>query len=407
MSKTTSEAARRPFECTALVLQGGGALGSYQGGVVEGLMESGIEPDWVAGISIGALNSAIIAGNAPEQRLAKLRGFWETICKPAVPFLPADWLRSWIELGGDEARRAFSGFEAWRATAEGKRGFFTPRGWLPWLGWPEAPDRASFYATDQLKSTLERFVDFDRIQDSAMRVSVGAVDVETGNFVYFDNHAGDGHARLHVTLRPEHFMASGALPPGFAAVEIDGRHYWDGGLVSNTPLQQVLEVEPRRDTLVFQVDLWSAKGEVPRNVYDAQERMKEIQYSSRTRAVTDAMAHDLAQRRLLREVLACVPPAKRRASDWCQEAEAAITSKQYSVVHLIYRDKPWEGHAKDYEFSELTMLDHWASGLADMRAALAHKDWLLTDERRGEFHTHDAQAAWDAAERRRAKRQAK
>ena len=231
-----------PHDTVALVLQGGGALGSYQAGVYEGLAEAGIEPNWIAGISIGALNTALIAGNPPETRLQKLREFWETICRPAVPLPPNDYMQALVESGGAHARRVISGFEAWRAIAQGQRDFFVPRGLLPWLGGRQPVGEASFYDTRQLKLTLERLADFDRINAGPIRVSVGAVNVRTGNFTYFDNTEGQA-------LRPEHFMASGALPPAFPAIEIDGEFYWDGGLVSNTPLGHVLAARPRRNTL--------------------------------------------------------------------------------------------------------------------------------------------------------------
>ncbi|HET8693479.1 MAG TPA: patatin-like phospholipase family protein, partial [Aquabacterium sp.] len=268
----TSQAVRNAFgpckdwDTVALVLQGGGALGSYQAGVVEGLIEAGIEPNWVAGISIGALNCAIIAGNPPESRLSKLQGFWETICSPprhlsSIPFLPSDLDHT----VGTPLSKLRSSIEAGLTVAYGQSGFFSPRGLTPWLGMDEPVTSVSFYDTSVLKSTLERYVDFDRINAGLMRVSVGAVDVQSGNFVYFDNTKGPAKG----CMRPEHFMASGALPPGFPAVEVEGRYYWDGGLVSNTPLAEVLHATPRRNTLTFQVDLWSAKGPLPTNVFDA------------------------------------------------------------------------------------------------------------------------------------------
>lgn len=213
------------YQVLALVLQGGGALGSYQPGVYQGLAEADLHPNWVAGISIGALNAAIIAGNPPERRVEQLRAFWETICRPPMlppsPFSHLD-NRSWPT----ELNELASDWEAWRAMTEGQNGFYQPRPW--WPASVRLPTNCSVYDTTPLKSTLERFADFDRINDSnQMRVSVGAVNLHNGNFVYFDN--------THQRLRPEHFMASGALPPGFPAVEIDGEYYWDGGLVSNTP----------------------------------------------------------------------------------------------------------------------------------------------------------------------------
>jgi NTE family protein len=377
------------FETVALVLQGGGALGSYQAGVVEGLAGAGIEPDWIAGISIGALNTAVIAGNPVETRMQRLREFWETICRPAAFVPPVESLQRLVDQAGPDARKVFSGFEAWRALVAGQREFFVPRGLTPWLGGKQGIAQASFYDTTQLKGTLERFVDFDRINAGPMRVSVGAVNVRTGNFAYFDNTAGPARR----AMRAEHFMASAALPPGFPAIEIGGEFYWDGGLVSNTPLQVVLEAVPRRDTLVFQVDLWSARGPLPDNVYDVEERRKDIVYSSRTRAATDTMAARQRHRRLLREVLEHVP-AKVRASDpWCRQAQELACQRQYTVIHLIYQDKEWEGLAKDYEFSPQSMQEHWSSGLLDIERSLEHPEWLQLPPADKEFVTHDCHRA--------------
>ena len=374
-----------PFRTVALVLQGGGALGSYQAGVYEGLAAAGITPNWIAGISIGALNTALIAGNPPQTRVQRLREFWETICRPAFAFPPADLMESWIENAGPDARKAFSAMEAWRAIVEGQRAFFIPRGVAPWWGGKQGVTQASFYDTSQLKSTLENLVDFDRINHGEMRVSIGAVNVRTGNFEYFDNHNG----RAHKPLRAEHFMASAALPPGFPAVEIDGEFYWDGGLVSNTPLSHVLAATPRRDTIAFQVDLWSARGPLPDNVYEVQDRQKDIQYSSRTRAVTQTMAQEQRYRHLLRELLELVPEDLRRDDPWCRKAQELACSRQYSVIHLIYQDKEWEGLSKDYEFSPQSMREHWASGLLDIQRSLSHESWLELPPEGHEFVTHD------------------
>jgi NTE family protein len=209
--------------------------------------------------------------------------------------------------------------------------------------------------------------------------------VRTGNFEYFDNTVGPWKGRL----RLEHFLASGALPPGFPPVEIDGEYYWDGGLVSNTPLAHVLEDEPRHDTLAFQVDLWSALGTVPTNIWDAQERQKDIQYSSRTRAITDLMAREQELRHLVREMLKYAPEEMRQSDHWCRKAAEWSCGRQVSVIHLIYQEKEWDGLAKDYEFGPLTMRDHWTSGLDDIRASLEHKDWLELPPHHQRFVTYD------------------
>lgn len=369
----------RGYAVKALVLQGGGALGSYQAGVYQGLAEAGIEPNWVAGISIGALNAAIIAGNAPEHRVTKLREFWKHICRQ--PWLPslipyesiAEGARHWP----DPFRVWFDGMEAARALVEGQRGFFSPR-FGPQL---RGAHTASYYDTKPLKETLERFADFDRInRHEEIRVSVGAVNVRTGNFVYFDN--------TKTQLRAEHFMASGALPPGFAAVEIDGEHYWDGGLVSNTPLAAIVRARPRRNSLIFQVDLWSARGPLPEDLMAVASRQKDVQYSSRTRFITDYMSEQQNFRRMLSDVLALVPPARRESEAYRLAAENACDVRR-NVIQLIYRDKSFEGSAKDFQFGPLTMSEHWKSGLDDIRGTLQHPEWLAMPTHDDPFVTHD------------------
>ncbi|WP_233863672.1 DUF3734 domain-containing protein [Paraburkholderia adhaesiva] len=368
------------WETIALTLQGGGALGAYQAGVYEGLAEAGIAPNWIAGISIGALNTAIIAGNPPEHRVARLREFWETICQPAYSLPMPAFVEHALFNSGDAIRKTFTAFQAAGALVEGQKGFFVPRFPPPMPNASGHPERASYYDTRPLKETLARLCDFDRINSKEIRVSVGAVNVSTGNFVYFDNTT--------TKLRPEHFIASGALPPGFAAVEIDGEYYWDGGLMSNTPLYEVIQTTPRRDTLAFQVDLWSARGPVPDNLTDVQGRMKDIQYSSRTRLVTDMLQRSQRFRHVLREVLERVAPEHQQDS-WVELAEELSCSKKYNVIHLIYRQKEYEGHFKDYQFGTSTMHEHWRSGLQDIRASLAQPGWLDKPDNDAGFVTHD------------------
>src|ERR1700720_1173647 len=231
----------------ALVLQGGGALGSYQAGVYEALSTSQYLPDWIAGISIGAINAALIAGNAPDKRVERLTAFWEGITSPSLlsPILSGTIT--------DDHRSA----SALSALMFGQPGFFAPRSPTQWFFGTQP---TSLYDTSALKDTLERLVDFDRINAREVRFSVAAVNVRTGNFAYFDN--------AEIVIRPEHVMASAALPPAFPAVEIDGELYWDGGLVSNTPLQYVVEYIPRRSRLIFQVDLFHAHGKPPIDLMD-------------------------------------------------------------------------------------------------------------------------------------------
>ena len=354
---------RPPFECMALVLQGGGALGAYQGGVYEALAEASLHPDWVAGISIGAINAALIAGNAPEMRVGKLRKFWETVTADPL----ANWFVAPVHLGGDLVRNWANHWHAAAAAIHGAPGLFTPRPVPAYFAPAGTADATSFYDTSSLKTTLERLVDFDRINSGEMRFSVGAVNVATGNFVYFDN-------RTH-EIRPEHIMASGALPPGFAAVEIEGELYWDGGVVSNTPLQWVLEGADRQDTLAFQVDLWSARGAIPRTLPEVITRQKEIQYSSRTRASSDQFRKEQKLRSALAELIAKLPEHLRGTPEYAL-LEPEADRNVYNIIQLIYRSRHYEGDSKDFEFSSRSMEDHWAAGLSDTIRTLRHPEVL-------------------------------
>lgn len=337
----------------ALVLQGGGALGSYQGGVYEALAGSEYLPDWVAGISIGAINAALIAGNAPERRVERLRQFWEEITPPFWPGLPS------LDLG-DAGRQA----GALRTLLFGAPGFFHPQDPAAWL---RLPPPNSVYDNSPLRSTLERLVDFDRINARTVRFSVGAVNVRTGNFAYFDN--------AQIPIRVEHVVASGALPISFPPVEIDGEFYWDGGLVSNTPLQYVLDSTPRVSRLSFQVDLFPARGLVPTTIQEAQEREKDIRYSSRTRAATDGFAtrHDICH---LIDLLWEKLPPELRALDEAQAVHGHGCKTSMDIVELIYRTDVAQGQSKDYEFSRATMEARWAQGRADALATLRAAPWL-------------------------------
>jgi len=353
------------FESVVLLLQGGGALGAYQAGVYEVLMEANVDPTWVAGISIGAINSAIIAGNAREDRVARLREFWELASDSADQDVWSNW---WTDMWtGDNARRWFNQLAAGQIMANGVPGFFSPRVPPPYLRTSGSAGASSWYDTSALRPTLERLVDFDRINAREMRFSIGAVNVRTGNFAYFDNETD--------TIAPEHVMASGALPPAFDAVEVDGEFYWDGGLVSNTPLDWVLSARSDLDTLIFQVDLWNARGDLPGDLAAVAVRMKEIQFSSRTRAATDAFKRAQKLRATFNELLAMMPDelkATPQAKVLAQASDPAV----YNIAQLIYHSATYEGESKDYEFSRRTMEEHWAAGRRDAEATLAHPEVL-------------------------------
>jgi NTE family protein len=367
---------RPPFECIALLLQGGGALGSYQAGVYEALAEAGIHPDWVAGISIGAINSALIAGNPPGRRVERLRAFWESVSDS--PFNTPPSLRALAVT--DDYHRAINQIRAFEVLLFGTPHFFVPRIPHPMLLPSSRVDAVSHYDTAPLRATLLRLVDFDLLNSGSTRFSVGAVNVKTGNFLSFDN--------TMQSIGPEHIMASGSLPPGFPATEVDGEYYWDGGLVSNTPLQWVFDERPRRDTLAFQVDLWSARGELPRNLIDAEVRQKEIQFSSRTRAGTNHVKRAQRLRQAFTNVVRQLPPEMRDLED-VKLLEEEADDKVFNIVHLIYRSALYEGVAKDYEFSRRTMEEHWRAGYEDAARALKHPEVLQPSDRQKGVRTFD------------------
>lgn len=348
-------------EQVALVLQGGGALGSYQAGVYEQLIALDIELDWVAGISIGAVNAAIIAGNNKKDCLPALKHFWETV---------SGWLPDMMLFPGNEIREFAHLWAASAVTAWGVPGFFQPRIINPFLAGQGSDAAISYYDTSPLIKTLDELVDWDRVNHGPMRFSVGAVDVESGNFVYFDNRDPEWKGKIDA----RHVLASGALPPGFAPVEIDGRHYWDGGLVSNTPLQHILEHQ-EGDMLVFQVDLFPAAGALPKQMSDVWSREKDIRYSSRTRLVTDQYIRARREHQAMRDLLKILPDDLRESRQ-AKKLAAFIDDSAVNVVHLIYRNREWETGARDFEFSTATMKDHWHQGQEAVQDALLEGDLL-------------------------------
>ena len=374
--KTHITTERPPFERIALILQGGGALGAYQAGVYQALAEANLHPDWVAGISIGAINSALIAGNSPAERVNRLREFWEAVSTP--PFGIPD--PRWFEVRGDLSRSLLNQAHSLGALLGGVPNFFIPRVPPPYLQPNGTLEATSYYDVAPLRATLERLVDFDLINAREMRFSVGTVNVRSGNFVYFDN-------ATHQIL-PEHVIASGSLPPGFPATEIESEFYWDGGLVSNTPLQWVLDSRPGKDTLAFQIDLWSARGEFPRNLLEAETRQKEIRYSSRTRMATDQFKKQQILRRAAAHLLAKLPSALKQTPE-AEMLALEADEKVYNLIQLIYRARNYEGNCKDYEFSRVTMEEHWRSGYNDAVRTLRHPEVLQRPQQMDGVFTFD------------------
>jgi NTE family protein len=340
---------------TILTLQGGGALGAYQAGAFQALAEADEHPDWIAGVSIGAVNGAIIAGNAPEKRVERLRDFWDVVTEPSA---------AWPDFPNQTWQAAIRQASAAAAVLFGQPGFFRPRPPLDWLG-PHMP--VSFYETAGLRESLERLVDFDRINHKdAPRLSVGAVNVETGNLTYFDNRKQ--------RIGPDQIMASGALPPGLAVVKIEGASYWDGGLVSNTPLQYVMSSDPKSDMLVFQIDLFPARGPLPSTIDQVFEREKDIRFSSRTRAGTDNACRTHRLRARVAALLELLP-AEKASDPVVAEMRAFANPHRVDIVHLIYRPDVPQGSAKDYEFARAVMDERWQAGLTDARRTLNAAPW--------------------------------
>jgi len=363
----------RPDRCDriALVLQGGGALGAYQVGVYQALHEAGIEPDWVCGVSIGAINSAIIAGNPPERRLERLQIFWERITARKIWHYTPD---------GDIYRKARNLTSTFMTTTLGQPGFFKPHEINPWLSPAGARTATSYYDTSPLRETLLELVDFDLINSRKVHFAVGAVNVLSGNFLYFDNK--------NEVIGPEHVMASGALPPALPMVKIGTDHFWDGGIVSNTPLQHLLDQDDKMNSLVFQVDLFSARGALPRDIQEVLARHKDIVYSSRTRHNTDVYKQMNNLKADLYKALQKVP------EDRLSEHERSLRDRladlpEITILQMIYQQKAYEGDSKDHEFSATSMREHWQSGLEDTRRTLKRRDWLALPEQGMGIVVHD------------------
>ena len=361
----------------ALLLQGGGALGSFQAGVYERLDLLGIDISWVAGISIGAVNAAIIAGNLPHRRISRLKKFWLTVSggMPKVVLPEIDHIREAAHLMAAGAVATF-----------GVPGMFRPRLWPSMLMPEGSPGAISFYDSAPLKDTLNACIDWDLLNDGPVRLSVGAVDVESGNFAYWDTRGPNGKTRIDA----RHIMASGALPPGLPPVEIDGRWYWDGGIVSNTPLAHVLDHQVE-DMLVFQVDLFPAEGPKPQQMTDVYSRTKDIQYSSRTRQVTDQYLRLRREHRAIAALLEKLPPDLKDDHD-AVRLRQCLDRGSVNIVHLIYRSRAWESGARDFEFSRATMLDHWSQGRDAVQEVMHKGDLIARNILNGKSATFDLDA---------------
>ena len=346
------------YDHEILLLQGGGALGAYQAGVYEGLVEAGIEPSWVVGISIGAINAALIVGNPPERRVERLREFWRRIAVNVGPPLPA-WL--------DSLRPAVNHMAAMSAATIGVAGFYRPR--MPPTSFAADGTEAalSVYDTTPLKATLEELVDFDLINRGQVRLSLGAVNVCKGTSVYFDTK--------NTLIHADHVRASGALPPGFPPVTIDGEHYWDGGVVTNTPITYVVDERPLPTARIIQVDNFNAQGALPQNLSEVSERAKDIQYASRTRFNIERIQEMGELATAARALLDTLPPHLKSDPN-AQKLAAACDERSWLIIRLINTRPSRSGLVKDYEFSRATIEEAWAAGLEDVRRSISGWDTI-------------------------------
>jgi NTE family protein len=339
-----------------LVLQGGGALGAYQGGVYQALHEAGVEPDWLIGTSIGAINASIIAGNKPEDRLARLQEFWRRVERSTF------WgaFPAWTGVS--------NALSSWTTLATGIPGFFETN-MRAFLGAhvPLGADHAGYYSTEPLRQTLAELVDFSLINNKTPRLTVGAAHVRSSVMHYFDSREMD--------LAPAHVMASGALPPAFPAVRIDGELYWDGGILSNTPAERIFEDKPRRSSLIFAVHLWNPTGGEPDTIWEILHRHKDIQYSSRiaSHIVRQRESHRL--RHVITELLKYVPEEARK-DPMVKELASYSCRTRMHVVRLLAPRLDDESHIKDIDFTPAGIRARWEAGYADTNRALARQAWL-------------------------------
>ena len=338
-----------------LVLQGGGALGAYQVGVYQALHEAGIEPDWVIGTSIGAINAALISGNRPEQRLARLNDFWDRVEQR----WPPTGLFDWLGLGNTVVNA--------NTVSAGIPAFFRPNG-LAFAGAKAevGVERASYYSTAPLRQTLGELVDFDYLSECRTRLTVGAVNVSSGHMHYFDNR----DERLGV----DHVMASGALPPAFAAVRIDGEPYWDGGLYSNTPIEAVLDDKPRRDSLIFAVNVWHQSAPEPASIRQVMARQKDIQYASRADSHIARQKQIHRLRHVIRQLHKALP-ASRQTDAKIEELASWGCGTTMHVAHLLAPRVDGEDQTKDIDFTSAGIRTRRRAGYTDTLQMIERAPW--------------------------------
>jgi NTE family protein len=341
-----------------VVFQGGGALGAYQAGVYQALHDAGIEPDWVIGTSIGAINGAIIAGNPSQDRLARLKRFWGQVAYRGFG-------------GGVAGMRALPGLDDWLRNigviTKGIPSFFTPR-LEPWFGLHARVGltQAAFYSTDPLRATLDSLVDFGYLNARQMRLTVGTVNVCSGRMRYFTNR--------DETLDIGHVMASAAFPPGFPSVRLDGETYWDGGIYSNTPLEAVLDDRPRHSSVIFAVQLWPASGPEPESIWQAMSRQRDIQYSSRSESHLERQMQIHRLRHVIRELGKHIAEDKRDTA----AVRELLGWGCGTTMQVLELDAPrFEGDDlnKDIDFSPGGIERRWAAGHEDTARMIRRAPW--------------------------------
>ena len=339
-----------------LVFQGGGALGAYQAGVYQALHEAGIEPDWIIGTSIGAINASLIAGNEPQNRLKRLTEFWQRMADKSFWHAASSWMM-----------QAAQSLSYLRTVSCGIPGFFEPNP-MAFLGAhvPLGADKAGFYSTAPLEKTLLELVDFSLINRCKPRLTVGAAHVRTSKMHYFDGR--------ETQIGVKHIMASGALPPAFPAVRIDGELYWDGGILSNTPTEVVFDDNPRRNSLIFAVHMWNPVGAEPQTIFDVLHRQKDVQYSSR---VANHIARQLQTHKLrhvIKQLLTYIPDDRRKDAVVQDLSEYGCLTRMH-VVRLLAPSVDNEDHTKDVDFSPTGIRTRWEAGYANARRAIDQAPW--------------------------------
>ncbi|MCB1545675.1 MAG: patatin-like phospholipase family protein [Methylobacteriaceae bacterium] len=353
-----------------LVFQGGGALGAYQAGVYQALHEAGVEPDWVIGTSIGAINASIVAGNDADTRIERLQDFWSRVSHSSA-----------FDLAFAAASAFGNLLPNWTTVNLGVQGFFKPNP-LAFLGQHVrlAPEAAGYYSTMPLRRTLEELVDFKRLGRAGPRLTVGAANVGTAQMRYFDSR--------DEAIDVSHIMASGALPPAFPAVRINGELYWDGGILSNTPVEAVFDDFPRRSSIIFAVHVWNPDGAEPDSILQVMNRQKDLQYSSRAATHIRRQAQLHRMRHAISELVGLLPPDALQRPDVQEIASHGCLTRMH-VVRLLSPQINGEDHTKDIDFSKSGIRMRWEAGLRDARQALAEQPWRSDVDPREGFYLHE------------------